>query len=59
MSSLAGSRKRVAIWVLVKLFLTVCGWQDDAPAAMSLDQPLTSVSDAGSQQIVWPGNIRK
>jgi hypothetical protein len=42
MSGFAGSRKRVAIWVLVKLFLTVCARQNQAPAAaILLDQPLT------------------
>jgi hypothetical protein len=41
MSGFAGSRKRVLIWVLVKLLLTVCDRKIDAHAAISLDQPLT------------------
>jgi hypothetical protein len=41
MPDLSGRRRRVAIWVLVKLFLTLCGSQDDAPAAIAQDQPLT------------------
>ncbi|WMT75546.1 hypothetical protein [Bradyrhizobium sp. Ash2021] len=40
MPNLSGKRKRVAIWVLVKLFLSLCGGHDDAPAAIALDQPL-------------------
>jgi hypothetical protein len=40
MSGFAGSRKRLLIWAFVKLFLTVCGRQDDATEAISLDQPL-------------------
>jgi hypothetical protein len=40
MSGFAGSRKRLLIWAFVKLFLTVCGRQDDATEAI-LDQPLT------------------
>jgi hypothetical protein len=41
MSGFAGSRKRVLIWALVKLLLTVCDRQNDVRAAISLDQPLT------------------
>jgi hypothetical protein len=41
MSGFAGSRKRVIVWVLLKLLLTVCDRQIDARAAISLDQPLT------------------
>jgi hypothetical protein len=48
MPNLSDHRRRVAIWVLVKLFLTLCGSQDDAPAA--LDQPLTlAVAQMASQ----------
>jgi hypothetical protein len=42
MSGFAGSRKRVLIWVLVKLLLTVCDRKIDAHAAISLDRPLTA-----------------
>jgi hypothetical protein len=42
MSGFAGSRKRVLVWVLVKLLLTVCDRKIDAHAAISLDQPLTA-----------------
>jgi hypothetical protein len=42
MSGFAGSRKRVLVWVLVKLLLTVCDQKIDAHAAISLDQPLTA-----------------
>jgi hypothetical protein len=46
------SRKRVLIWAFVKLFLTVCGGQNDAPAATSLDQPLTlSVAQAAHEAV--------
>jgi hypothetical protein len=41
MSDFAGSRTRLLIWAFVKLFLTVCGRQDDATDAISSDQPLT------------------
>lgn len=41
MSGFAGSRKRILVWVLVKLLLTVCDRPNDARAAISLDQPLT------------------
>ncbi|MEH2565447.1 hypothetical protein V1289_005074 [Bradyrhizobium sp. AZCC 2289] len=41
MPDLSGRRQRIAIWVLVKLFLTLCGSRDDAPAAIAQDQPLT------------------
>jgi len=41
MSGFAGSRKRVLIWALVKMLLTVCDPQNDARVAISLDQPLT------------------
>jgi hypothetical protein len=41
MSGFTGSRKRVLVWAFVKFLLTVCDWQGDAPAAISLDQPLT------------------
>jgi hypothetical protein len=41
MPDLGGRRQRIAIWVLVKLFLALCGSQDDAPAAIAQDQPLT------------------
>jgi hypothetical protein len=44
------SRKRVLIWAFVKLFLTVCGGQNDAPAATSLDQPL-SVAQAAHEAV--------
>jgi hypothetical protein len=58
MSSLAGSRKRVAIWIVVKLFLTICGWRDDAPAAISLDQPLTLSATQIAHTLDGSGNIR-
>jgi hypothetical protein len=35
-----GRRKRLLIWAIVRLFLTVCNRQNDAAAAISLDQPL-------------------
>jgi hypothetical protein len=41
MPDLGGRRRRIAIWVLVKLFLTLCGSQDATPAAIAQDQPLT------------------
>jgi hypothetical protein len=41
MSGFAGSRKRVLIWALFKLLLTVRDHQNDASAAISLNQPLT------------------
>jgi hypothetical protein len=41
MSGFAGSRKRVLIWALFKLLLTVRDHQTDASAAISLYQPLT------------------
>jgi hypothetical protein len=41
MSGFAGSRKRVLIWTLLKLLLTVRDHQNDASAAISLHQPLT------------------
>jgi hypothetical protein len=41
MPKFTASRKRVLIWALVKMFLTVCDRQHDAAAAISLDQPLT------------------
>jgi hypothetical protein len=41
MSGFAGSRKRVLVWVLFKLLLTVRDHQNDASAATSVNQPLT------------------
>ena len=41
MSGFTEGRKRVLIWGFVKLLLTVCDRQNDARAAISLDQPLT------------------
>jgi hypothetical protein len=41
MSGFSGSRKRVLIWALFKLLLTVRDHQTDASAAISLYQPLT------------------
>jgi hypothetical protein len=41
MPGIAGSRKRVLVWALVKFLLTACDHQSDASAAISLDQPLT------------------
>jgi hypothetical protein len=41
MSGFTGSRKRVLVWAFAKFLLTVCDWQSAAPAAISLDQPLT------------------
>jgi hypothetical protein len=41
MPRFTASRKRVLIWALVKMFLTVCDRQHDAATAISLDQPLT------------------
>jgi hypothetical protein len=41
MSGFSGSRKRVLIWALVKFLLTVRAHQNDAYAAISLNQPLT------------------
>jgi hypothetical protein len=41
MSGFTGSQKRVLVWAFVKFLLTVYDWQSDAPAAISLDQPLT------------------
>jgi hypothetical protein len=41
MLGFTGSGKRVLVWALVKLLLTVCDPQNGASAAISLDQPLT------------------
>ncbi|SHH40006.1 hypothetical protein SAMN05444169_7251 [Bradyrhizobium erythrophlei] len=40
MPRLNPSWKRVLLWALVKLFLSVCDRQHDAAATISLDQPL-------------------
>jgi hypothetical protein len=41
MAGFIASRKRILIWAFVKFLLTVCDRQNDASAAISLDQPLT------------------
>jgi hypothetical protein len=41
MSGFTKSRKRVLIWAFVKLILTIGDQQNDARAAISVDQPLT------------------
>jgi hypothetical protein len=52
MAGFARSRRRVLIWAFVKLFLTVCGGQNDAPAPASLDQPLTlSMAQAANEAV--------
>ncbi|SHK90861.1 hypothetical protein SAMN05444159_4500 [Bradyrhizobium lablabi] len=52
MSGFTGSRKRVLVWALVKFLLTVCDHQNDASAAISLDQPLTlSVAQVGREAV--------
>jgi hypothetical protein len=52
MPDFTGSRKRVLLWALVKLLLTVCDRQSGASAAISLDQPLTlSVARAAREAV--------
>jgi hypothetical protein len=42
MTGFAGSRKRIPIWVFVRLFLAVCGrLNNDPPAAISSNQAHT------------------
>jgi hypothetical protein len=53
MSGFTGSRKRVLVWALVKfLLLTTCDRQNDASAAISLDQPLSlSVAQVAGEAV--------
>jgi hypothetical protein len=41
MTGFAGSRKRIPIWVFVRLFLAVCGRLNDPPATISSNQAHT------------------
>jgi hypothetical protein len=65
MSGSIETRKRILIWAFVKFLLTVCDHQNDASAAISFDQPLTSTVAQVARDAVnahalrASGNIRK